>query len=65
MRGAEGENEPKRRWIRRLGPRCVFFLNIRVHFLLINVLFYLYRLYLTKYATERVMGGQDDENGPE
>ena len=53
--------------MRRLGTslRCVFFFLIFVFiFLLINVLFYLYRLYPTKYATERVMGGRDDENGP-
>ena len=34
-------------------------------FILINVLFYVFRFYSTKYATEREMGCADDENGLE
>ena len=34
-----------------------------VFFILINVLFYVYRFYSTKYATWREMGCADNENG--
>ena len=64
-REKEGRNNgkwPKLCWTRSLGPRCVFFL-IRAFFILINVLFYVYRFYSMKYATEREMGCTDDENG--
>ena len=65
-REKEGRNNgkgPKQRIQRHLGPRCVFFF-IRAFFILISVLFYVYRFYSTKYTTEREMGRADDENRP-
>ena len=61
---ADDKNRPNRLIQCRLGPsRCVIFLFM-VLFILINVLFYVYRFYSMKYTTEREMGHADDENGP-
>ena len=46
----------------RTGPRCVIFFFL-IFYILINVLFYVFRFYSTKYA-KREMGHADDENGP-
>ena len=63
MRRTGDENRPKQLIQRCLGPRCVIFLFV-VFYILINVLFYVFRFYSTKYATEGEMGHADDENQP-
>jgi hypothetical protein len=59
----DDENGPKRRVLRRLGLRYVFFFVLAYLFILTDVLLYRYVLNYEIHDVDR-NGRRDDENGP-